>query len=325
MFAADVGFQDFVVRKPTDGSRALLNSRALVDDAIAWLRANHDARFYLYLHVLRPHNPYLPPDEFAQRFRPASYRGTLVPDTDLLVAVDTGARHLAPDELDFVVSQYDTNLAYGDRLVGDLVRSLAELGVLDRTVVVVMADHGEAFGQHGRFLHNTTVYEEMVHVPLVIRFPPGARPRARRVSEPVALVDLFPTLADLFSLTRAKAIPTDGVSLVPALERSPVAPRRLIFARAGSLVSAIDASYHYIALFGREPTAPPVREELYYLPDDPEERRNLSALHKDRTRAMREVVMRMVDGRIPPQTLESTLQGLDEEKRRELRALGYVQ
>jgi arylsulfatase A-like enzyme len=319
-FATNQGFDDFVERKPAEGSQAL------VADALAWLRANHQSRFYVYVHLLRPHNPYQPPDEIAQRFRPASYRGTLVPDTDTLSAIDVGAHRLGPGDLDFVVSQYDANLSYGDQLVGELARGLDDLGVLDRTVIVVMADHGEAFGQHGRFLHNTTLYEEMIRVPFIFRLPPGVAIRARRVSQPVALIDLFPTLADLFSLPAGKSIAVDGVSLVPEMEHPETpSPHRLIFTQAGNLVAVTDGSFKYVVALAARPEEPPPREELYFLPEDPGEHRDVSARHENTTRAMRAAVMSAVDIRIPQQSLEATLRALDDEKQRELRALGYVQ
>src|SRR5262245_51844269 len=255
-FATNVGFEHFVERPASDGSRAL------VGDALDWLAAHRSDRFFLYLHLVRPHNPYIPPEDIARRFRPASYQGSLVPDTNTLLAIDQGLRPLGPGDLDFLVSQYDANLFYGDSLVGELRRQLADQGLLARTAVVVTADHGEAFGQHTRFLHNSTLYEEMLHVPLIFRLPPRAGIPPRRIATPVALLDLFPTLAELFSLG-APPGGFEGTSLVPLMEHPEAPwPARLTFAQSASLVAAFDADWKYIVRPAPAGGNAPLREEL---------------------------------------------------------------
>jgi arylsulfatase A-like enzyme len=95
---------------------------------------------------------------------------------------------------------YDTGLAYVDSLVGRLLQELDARGLLDKSVVVLLADHGEAFGEHGRFGHNSTAYREMMRVPLAFHLPSGCGVAPRRRSEVFATTDLMPTLLDLFQI-----------------------------------------------------------------------------------------------------------------------------
>jgi len=319
-FGFDFGFEHFVEGGgPGEG---VTGSEKVARLAREWMSAKHDGRFFAYLHFLRPHGPYTPPEDVARRFRPAGYQGALIPDIRTLAAIEGKRRSLTADDRDFLVSQYDANLFYADQLVGTLLDGLAQEGVLDRTLVVVTADHGEAFGQHGEFGHNSTLYEEMVRVPLIVRFPPRAPVRPGRVATPVALVDLFPTLVSLFFL-KAEPPRADGLSLVPLLQ-DPRAPweRGLIFAERLGSVAAIGREYKYIA-------HPPAgggdwREELYNLPADPGEQRDLSEVERDTVQAMRRRVDAFMGGSPGNIGLESAAGSLSEEQRRRLKSLGYL-
>jgi arylsulfatase A-like enzyme len=112
------------------------------------------------------------------------------------------------------VGLYDGNLAYADAQIGRLVAGLRQLGIWERTVFVVMADHGEAFWEHGVRGHSVHAYEEFVRVPLLIRVPGTGAEMGIRVGRPVELVDLLPTLLELFELPPA---PLAGESLLSTI------------------------------------------------------------------------------------------------------------
>jgi arylsulfatase A-like enzyme len=107
------------------------------------------------------------------------------------------AGDLAPEELAEVVRYYDSEIAFTDHHVGRVLDRLERLELLDRTLVVFTADHGEELLDHGRFGHAHSLYQELVGVPLILRIP-GEAPRV--ASEPAALVDLFPTILDHLGL-----------------------------------------------------------------------------------------------------------------------------
>jgi arylsulfatase A-like enzyme len=121
---------------------------------------------------------------------------------------------------------YDGNLAFADQEVGALRKALEAEGLWERTVVIVAADHGEGLFEHGWIGHNVQVYDESVHVPLIVRFPGGGGPRGRRIPAFVDLLDLAPTIADLFGvLGRGGSEQAfQGRSLLPVLEGAPGKP-----------------------------------------------------------------------------------------------------
>lgn len=146
-----------------------------------WLDEHSEDRFFAYLHVLQPHQPYTPPNPFAAKFRanghnPTSYRAEV--------------RKAA----------YDCNLAYADHALGELIDAVARRDLLERSVIVMLSDHGEAFKEHGHFGHNTTVYQEMIYVPLALRLPSRCGVRTGVRSEVISLVDAMPTLVDILGI-----------------------------------------------------------------------------------------------------------------------------
>jgi len=125
------------------------------------------------------------------------------------------------------IDRYDAEIAYADYYLGVLVNYLQFKGLLDRTILVVFADHGEEFGEHGQFQHSRQIYVESVHVPLLIRIPGE---KALRVKDRVSLVDVFPTVLDALGL-KNEGLSPDGVSLFYLLspEARSIAGERYIF------------------------------------------------------------------------------------------------
>ena len=160
-----------------------------VHDAVFdYLETSATGPLFLYIHTLDPHDPYEPPPPFDDRF--CSDAG---PDD----------RHAEAKAL------YDGEIAYSDREFGDFVARLRAAEVYDDTLLVVVSDHGEEFGDHGRRYHGQTLFEEQLHVPLLMRFP-GGRRAGTRVATPVRVVDLMPTLLSELGLDPPPGI--DGQS-----------------------------------------------------------------------------------------------------------------
>jgi arylsulfatase A-like enzyme len=192
------------------------DSESAVREATAFLRTNARERFFAFVHLIDPHHPYEPPVEDAALFLDPTYRGR--------VGVHFGPAMSVP--LDFtaadrqrVIDLYDGEIHASDRLVGELVDLLRELDVLEQTIVVVVSDHGEELFDHGLNGHGHTLYDELLHVPLLIRFPDGAS--ARRVDAQVRTMDLFPTILDALGLPVPPNL--QGMSRMP-LVRGGAAP-----------------------------------------------------------------------------------------------------
>ncbi len=203
----------------------------LMEPALELIRDHRDGPLFLFLHFMEPHAPYT--------------RGGTI-----------GSR----------VGDYSKEIGMVDKELLRLLELLDRTGQWSRTVLIVGADHGEAFGEHNSTYHATTLYEEVLRVPLIIRVP-GARPRV--VAEPVSTVDLGPTILDLFGL----ATPAHfmGQSLVPFLRGEDVALSRPIVAE-GRLKQALITPEGFKAIRDlRNGTI-----EVYDLDEDPHELLNIA-------------------------------------------------
>lgn len=156
------------------------------------------------VHLLPPHLPYPAPPPFGGRFDP-DYRGGVEGFPDTLLGINEGLLAIAPRDLEHLRLQYQENLAYADDAVGRLLAALDTHGLQDETAVVVTADHGEAFREHGVLLHTTTLYEEMIHVPLVMRVPRALGTLPRRWPGVVELRDVGATLAHALDVPHPRA------------------------------------------------------------------------------------------------------------------------
>ena len=246
--------------------------------ALEWLRGVAGKPFFLFLHLYEPHTPYDPPAPFAK-----------------------------PGRL-----PYDGEIAAADAVVGDLVAELRRLGLYDRAIVLLLSDHGEGLGDHGELEHGVLLYRETIQVPLLLKLPGGQR-AGTSVADPVSLVDVAPTLAELLDLPRSPAWP--GRSLLAGAgdatgERGIYAETfypRLHFGWS-ELASIVQGDRHLIE--GPDP-------ELYDLRRDPVERRNLRATERRAFATLRRALDDHDRSLRPPAAV-------DEESRRAMIALGYV-
>ena len=292
--------------------------------ALAWLdgRSRSDRPFFLLVHYFDPHDPYTPPPGYRPPFDPGPKAA--------LKQVRT-------------VFLYDLLLAFTDEHMGRLLDGLTERGLDERTLVVVVGDHGEGLMDHGHPYHGAQIYEEAVRVPLVARWPGRIEP-GRVVEEPVALVDLPAALLEaagasaeallgeahrpLRGLLRDDAAPGEGGEAPVFLYRRHYEPADLTdtVSVAGEQLGVRLGRWKLI----RAPEEG--RLELYDLEADPAERTNVAAAHPERVAALGALLddwhreservrgaWRGAAGESAPEHV------LDEEERARLEALGYVE
>lgn len=177
----DIGFQRF----ETNGSRFEHNMKP----ALAWLDDVGDQPFFMFLHGFNAHRPYVPPTKYARQFS-GEYKGSY----DILQFAPGKPTPVGAD-LDYVISQYDGEIAFVDAMMGDFFEVLNERGLLNDTLIVLTSDHGDEFYEHGGCDHIRTLYSELVQVPWIM-FGPGVP--VGRVDNLVGTIDLFPTVRSLF-------------------------------------------------------------------------------------------------------------------------------
>jgi arylsulfatase A-like enzyme len=219
-FGFDRGFEEFHEVYRTLGSRGDVFRKALPP----WLEANRGRRFFAYVHFREPHFPYDPEPPFDTLFGPDGPIGKAARrDMPFFTDINQGRRRASAGEIEHLVRLYDGSLAFADQEVGALRRNLEALGLWDRTVVIIAADHGEALHEHGWIGHNVQLFEESVRIPLVVRFPTGKGPRGVRVKGLVELLDLAPTIADVLGVLGegGSAREFQGRSLLPVLAGAP--------------------------------------------------------------------------------------------------------
>jgi arylsulfatase A-like enzyme len=182
-----------------------------------WVAARpaDDRPAYAFLNFIEAHFPYHQlPDDYLRRFTTRSTAELRALSLRLMVA-QFGAEAVDPAEAaEPATAMYDGGIAYADHLLGRVVEALRRRGSLDRTVLVVTADHGELLGEHGEFGHGHGLYEPELRVPLVVRHPPRVR-AGTVVARPVSTVGAFATVLDLVGLE--PTAPLHVSSLLPAL------------------------------------------------------------------------------------------------------------
>lgn len=177
--------------------------------ALRWIEESETeakSPFFAYLHLMDVHSPYEPPAPYAERY-PKPSRGSLV-------YRNGPAPNASPSDLVFTVSLYDAQINYVDDLVAELLDGLEARGRLENTIVVLTADHGEEFLEHGGLGHGTSVYGELVNVPLIVYFPKQLV-GGRRIDHITQHIDLAPTLLELMAVEKPQSF-RGGSVLEPA-------------------------------------------------------------------------------------------------------------
>ena len=294
-FGLEQGFQSYPGPPKLDdlGSheRQILASNGIraseiVDRAIAWLDAHEAApKSFVWVHLYDAHAPYEPPFPYSSTFR----------------------EH-----------PYDGEIAYADAQLGRLLERLRSSPQWKGTLVVVAADHGEGLHDHRERYHANLLYETTQHVPLIVRAP-GAR--ARRVAEPVSLVDLMPTILEYAGLPARSGL--RGRSLAPALEGRTLEPHPVYFeSLAGSL------NYGWEELRGVRSGSSKLIEsrtpELFDLAQDPGETDDLSARDPARLDALRATLAELEPSLSATPTAEAVQDIVEPDTQAFLASLGYV-
>ncbi len=196
-----------------------LPASTLTAKALRFLRRRPAAKpWFLWLHYMDVHEPYCPPRRHAARFQ--STERPKLSNRALWRKALSQPGEINENERQHLIDLYDAEINFADEQIGRLLMHLQQLDSLDSTLVIVTADHGEEFGEHGQFSHRFKLYDELLWVPLLMRLPLGKlsdrSPTAGQVvTAQVRLLDLAPTILDLLNLDDG---PFEGTSLLPLIQ-----------------------------------------------------------------------------------------------------------
>jgi arylsulfatase A-like enzyme len=307
------GFQDVT------GATEHFAGELAVDMTMDWLQARDGKKpFFAWIHLFDPHTPHTPPQPYALGFRPASDMG-LAPVRTWVPFRQPGPRDFEEPNLGGHRDLYDGEVAYLDRQIGRLLDFLEGRGMLDNTLIVLIADHGENLGDHNILYRHIGLFDSTTHVPMMIRWP-GRERKGRRLHGLVQTIDVFPTVLKAAGLKPPASDGTDLRELTGEEKKG----RRAIFAEhAGKLGLMVRTpEYDYMLSQGNTPFVPD-GTYLYDLKADPGETRNLAGRSLPAEIQLSDLLKRWLAVRRDRPDAPGREQ-TDEEKAR-LKALGYIQ
>ncbi len=294
------------------------SAHGMRENLVGWLDEAPEKPFFAYLHYLEIHWPYWQKASTRGRYGSDAITSHLDGNLDELRAgVDSGAIVLDDADRKEIAARYAEALAALDGEIGLLLADLEKRGLLDETLVVVLADHGEELGERGGIEHGHTLKEELLHVPYIWRLPASWRgPGLRHERAMVETRTLAPTLMSLVGQPVPPAV--SAPSLLPWLVGRPPAeaPYRILAAESNGMFSIRNERYKLLAQPAKKSF------ELFDLEADPGERRDVAAEHPAEFEALRSAFRAWHAG-LHPLAMSSTL--LDSETEEGLRSLGYIQ
>ena len=238
----DAGYH---LARPGEDRYHSLERRAedVANHALGWLSHNQEGPFFVWLHFFDPHDPYDPPPPYKARYKS---------------------------------TPYDGEIAYTDSVVGRVLDALKRQGLFENSLIVVAADHGEAFGEHGERKHGLLLYDETIHVPLVLKLP-GERFAGERVDTRVALADVAPSLLQAAGIVAPASMQSE--SFFSSIDGSK-APERAIYSETDYAHRTLGWSELRSWRTGKYLYVQAPRRELYDETSDPQALKNIAPTAK---------------------------------------------
>jgi len=276
------GFDEYKQLNTHKNTHAAITSPEVIDNGNQWLNSVNDDRFFLFLHLFDPHFRYLDHEGYTQA---DDYKGDLKPKMSLN-ALMRRKGDFTPEDIEYLKDLQREEVAFTDHHISRLIEHLKSLGKYQDTIIVITADHGEEFMEHTSLGHTETLFDELLHIPLIFHAP--GRVRALVDNTPVNLLDVAPTVFELATGETIKK--ARGASLAKSILAGEKAGlERDLFAEVAyrqvsqgdrlqpNLIAVMSPDgYKLIHDRGRS------RWMLYNLNNDPEEKVNLATVEVDR-------------------------------------------
>ncbi len=292
----------YLLNKRHFQKEAELTGGAVIQRGIDWLKENHDdGPFMLWLEAFDPHEPWDPPREYANRYYdfPRGREGVE------FIYPPEAARVGTEEEKERVKALYYGEITYMDAMIGRLLNTLADLGRLDDTLVMLTSDHGTELLDHGRFGKSADhLFAHNTQLNWIVRHPQGLGGRGRTIDAFVQNHDIVPTILDALGLLErwpgATAVDRPewaGRSALPLIEGRPEARgREYVVTGWGDFASVRDRDWNYVVNFEK----PDGSERLYDLREDPLETKDVAAQHPEIVRERRRRLEQLIGHELPP-------------------------
>jgi arylsulfatase A-like enzyme len=294
---------------------------------VEWLDRNADKKFFLFLHTYQIHDPYYNHPGITDEFVEGEVSWQSMPIASFLRNQEEKRKYeFTPKEQQDIVALYDGEIKYTDRfLIAPLLQKLKELDLYENTLIILTSDHGEEFLDHGSWLHAHTLYNELIKVPLLIKYPESEH-RGKRIETIVRSIDIVPTILEAAGIDAA-AFDFDGLSLQPVV-RGKENDHRVFFSDFSHKGSSdlrptmVCTNQDFFKLILNRKPSPP-RSFLFDLAGDGQEQTNLETEEADRLRRMFQSILDYYDNfkEIP---LKSDQVIMDKALEERLKALGYI-
>lgn len=325
------------------GNKALRYDEAeyIAEKACKWIQSNRDKNFFLFVHTYQPHEPYGNLSSEGKKFLSENAKWNKVNMGALLKEKGRFYTRFTDEEVKNIVGLYDGEIRYTDLfLVKPLIEELKKSRLYDSTMIIITSDHGEEFNEHEAWLHDHSIYDEGIKIPLIIKFP-HSEYKGKKIHEIVRITDIVPTILDHLNIKTGSA-EFDGQSLLPLIEQKE--KRNRVYVCDLALRDASIQSYpnliamnkqNYKLILNREVRSPYVKRvsekfrgmriELYDVNNDPNETKNLA--HQNQYRDLCFQLLKHI-GKIYEKLDKSAKKKeevvLDKNLRERLRALGYI-
>ncbi|MHC4312017.1 MAG: sulfatase [Planctomycetota bacterium] len=249
---------------PNPDVHQTLTNEPLTRAALRWIEQHHQEPFFMFAFYFDPHYDYIPPPPFDTMFDP-NYDGSI--DGRDIVQEPRKSNRPSQGDLDHIIALYDGEIRYTDTYVSKLLNAFAKFGILDQTLVVIFGDHGDEFYEHGKTGHAHTLYNELIHVPLILRWP-SKIPKGKRIDALASQVDIMPTILDYLRIQHKQAI--QGTSLKDLIDGRVCRVHDFVYAGGRSHRCAVIGNQNKMIL---NPGAG--AREFYDLVNDPREQYNI--------------------------------------------------
>jgi len=293
-----------------------------IDKLLSWLESVRNKKFFLFIHTYDVHEPYNPPLPYFDLYTNGYSEGKSLKTSGGIIAnLKIDASKLTPEEIDYIIAVYDGGISYVDDQLGKIFEKLDQLGIDDNTIIIVTADHGEAFKEHGKLGHCGKPYIEEVHVPLIMKGP--GIPKNRIYENFVQHIDIVPTIFEILNIPQREKM--QGRSILPLMNNCEIEEdfktysfgRKWYKPQKPFSMSLRTKEWTYIMNQRR-------LDELYNRINDPKEQNNIiekrPLIAKKLKKELEDFIALTSKGK--PQVAEKV--DIDKELKERLKSLGYL-